>query len=143
VPSSSRRPKLPEQTKLTASTADLQQDREVPLHTPPPESGRQITAPVQIPAQGAPPRDLLQVGEEISPRPLGPGPTPEQLGETIDLDEPPRRGPRAAGERGADPPASASGRAGARAANGLAWRLRLLAGGAVHRGGGSRPTPGA
>lgn len=88
VPSSSRRPKLPEQTKLTASTADLQQDREVPLHTPPPESGRQITAPVQIPAQGAPPRDLLQVGEEISPRPLGPGPTPEQLGETIDLDEP-------------------------------------------------------
>jgi len=88
VPSSSRRPKLPEQAKLTATAADLQQDREVPLHTPPPESGRQITAPVQIPSQAAPPRDLLEVGEEISPRHLGPGPTPEQLGETIELDEP-------------------------------------------------------
>lgn len=86
-PSSSRRPRLADEAELTESGADPQ-EREVPLHTPPPESGRQVTAPVQIPAHGAPPRDLLEVGDELSARHPGPGPTPEQLGETIELDEP-------------------------------------------------------
>lgn len=85
LPSSSRRPKLGDESE--GPGADLE-EREVPLHTPPPESGRQVTNPVQIPAQGAVPGDLLEVGEEISARRSGSGPTLEQLGETIELDEP-------------------------------------------------------
>ncbi len=85
LPSSSRRPKLGEASPAPGADPE---EREVPLHTPPPESGRQVTTPVQIPVQGAVPGDLLEVGEEISARRSGSGPTLEQLGETIELDEP-------------------------------------------------------
>jgi hypothetical protein len=91
VPSSSPRPKAAGSMDeaLASAAAEMGEEREVPLKTPPPESGDQATGPMGAPFRQKPPADdLLEVGEELPQRDLGAGPTPEQLGETIELDEP-------------------------------------------------------
>lgn len=76
-----------------AEQMEIQEGREVPLKTPPPESGPQA-AMAPMPAPPAPDidelleADILPVGGMSSPS----GPTTEQLGQTVDLDE--ARGPR-------------------------------------------------
>ena len=86
-PSSSRRSKVAESLDQAIATAAAQSDeREVPIHTPPPESGPQeAVLPVGIEAPRAPEfGDDLDA--ELPPRPASLGPTPEQLGETIELE---------------------------------------------------------
>lgn len=93
-PSSSPRPKATAASMdeaLASAAEELgEEEREVPLKTPPPESGDQMSSP---PLAGADlrhrdvPADLLEVDEHLARREIS-GPTPEQLGETIDLDEP-------------------------------------------------------
>ncbi len=87
---------------LAAAAAELDADREPPLMTPPPESGPQ-EAPATAATMTAPPAPdvdaLLGQELDIPTRestgviPVAPaaGPTPEQLGQTVDLDE--ARGP--------------------------------------------------
>ncbi|MCC6214407.1 MAG: hypothetical protein IT376_06035 [Polyangiaceae bacterium] len=70
-------------------------EREAPLKTPPPESGRQIAA---IPAMPAPSTPVVTEADDLEadlgpaaaaalPPPRRPMPTLEQLGETVDLEE--------------------------------------------------------
>lgn len=67
----------------------LEGEREVPIHTPPPESGPQeALPPTGLEAARMPDVDQLEA-DLISPPSLGP--TAEQLGETIELEAP--RGP--------------------------------------------------
>ncbi|HEY4105345.1 MAG TPA: hypothetical protein VGM44_15715, partial [Polyangiaceae bacterium] len=68
----------------------LEEGREVPLKTPPPESGPQAAMP-PMPAPPAPDIDEL-LEADILPVGANAGPTQEQLGQTIDLEE--ARGPR-------------------------------------------------
>lgn len=98
-PASSRRPKVAasmDEALAGAAELEMDQGREVPLKTPPPESGRQVaTPPSQGLQQPAPPADLGAEVDELleadissgtqHARPAGP--TPEQLGQTIDLEE--------------------------------------------------------
>ncbi len=76
-----------------AEQMEIQEGREVPLKTPPPESGPQA-AMAPMPAPPAPDidelleADILPVGGMSSPS----VPTTEQLGQTVDLEE--ARGPR-------------------------------------------------
>jgi hypothetical protein len=86
---------------LAAAAAELDADREVPLKTPPPESGPQeAPLPTGFAASAAPDVDsLLDQELDIPTREsavstssaAAMGPTTEQLGQTIDLEEP--RGP--------------------------------------------------
>jgi hypothetical protein len=82
---------------LAAAAEQLEAEREVPLKTPPPESGPQeAPAPMGMAAPAAPDVDALLGGELDIPTRADanfptPGPTPEQLGQTIDLEE--ARGP--------------------------------------------------
>jgi hypothetical protein len=80
---------------LAAAAEQLDQEREVPIKTPPPESGPQEAPPVTgFAAPPAPDVDALLGGElDIPTRELAQAvvPTPEQLGQTIDLEE--ARGP--------------------------------------------------
>jgi hypothetical protein len=83
---------------LAAAAEQLDAEREVPLKTPPPESGPQAAPPpMGLAAPPAPDVDALLGGELDIPtradRGLSSagGPTAEQLGQTIDLDE--ARGP--------------------------------------------------
>ena len=77
-----------------AEQMEIQEGREVPLKTPPPESGPQA-AMAPMPAPPAPDidelleADILPVSSTSSPASV---PTTEQLGQTIDLEE--ARGPR-------------------------------------------------
>lgn len=92
VPSSARREKgaptsMDEALASVAAEAEDELERSIPLQTPPPESGRQ-RAPIHVPTLSEPPEDLLDVGGELTDRELRVGPTPEQLGQTIELDEP-------------------------------------------------------
>jgi hypothetical protein len=85
-PASSRRSKVVAESldQAIASAAEEVDGREVPIHTPPPESGPQeAVLPVGIEAPRAP-----QFGELDSDleRAQARGPTPEQLGETIELE---------------------------------------------------------
>ncbi|HET9958095.1 MAG TPA: hypothetical protein VFQ61_26550 [Polyangiaceae bacterium] len=93
-PSSSHRPKGPGTLDEAVAQAEaeavaIQEGREVPLKTPPPESGPQ-EAPIPAGlAASAPVFDEL-----LEPAPLAPpfpgldaGPTPEQVGETIEFPE--------------------------------------------------------
>jgi hypothetical protein len=84
APASSRRSKVAESLdQAIASAAARADEHEVPIHTPPPESGPQeAVLPAGIEAPRAP------AFEEEMVRPVSLGPTPEQLGETIELDEP-------------------------------------------------------
>ena len=92
-PASSRRAKAPSSMdEALASAAEAEDEgREVPLKTPPPESGRQVAGP-PVPPQ--PPALDIAVEDDleapISAAPAGGGPTPEQLGQTVDLEEGPR-----------------------------------------------------
>ena len=84
-PASSRRSKVVAESldQAIASAAARADEHEVPIHTPPPESGPQeAVLPAGIEAPRAP------AFEEDVVRPVSLGPTPEQLGETIELDEP-------------------------------------------------------
>jgi hypothetical protein len=78
---------------LAAAAAQLEAEREVPLKTPPPESGPQAAPlPAGIAAPAAPDVDALLGQElEIPTRADEARPRPEQLGQTIDLEE--ARGP--------------------------------------------------
>jgi hypothetical protein len=83
---------------LAAAAEQIDAEREVPLKTPPPESGPQAAPlPMGMAAPAAPDVDALLGGELDIPTRAdtgmtsGHGPTPEQLGQTIDLDE--ARGP--------------------------------------------------
>jgi len=78
---------------LAAAAEQLEAEREVPIKTPPPESGPQeAPMPAGLAAPAAPDVDAL-LGQEldIPTRAHETGPTPEQLGQTIDLEE--ARGP--------------------------------------------------
>ncbi len=82
---------------LAAAAEQLEAEREVPLKTPPPESGPQeAPGPMGMAAPAAPDVDALLGGElDIPTRAdaglAARGPTTEQLGQTIDLEE--ARGP--------------------------------------------------
>lgn len=82
---------------LAAAAEQLDVEREVPLKTPPPESGPQAApAPTGLAAPPAPDVDALLGGElDIPTRAdaalAARGPTAEQLGQTIDLED--ARGP--------------------------------------------------
>ena len=78
---------------LAAAAEQMDAEREVPLKTPPPESGPQAAPmPTGIAAPAAPDVDAL-LGQEVDipTRAEAAGPTTEQLGQTIDLEE--ARGP--------------------------------------------------
>jgi hypothetical protein len=98
-PASSSRSKIPatmdEALAHAAEHLEMQEGREVPLKTPPPESGPQAAMaplPAGIHAPPAPDIDeLLEADILPAPAVLSPGPTTEQLGQTIDLEE--ARGP--------------------------------------------------
>lgn len=89
-PASSRRPKVAaSMDEALAGAAEL--EREVPLKTPPPESGRQIASSPPGAQQPVPLPDLSGLGaadavDELLGRPASP--TLGQLGETVELDEP-------------------------------------------------------
>jgi hypothetical protein len=92
-PASSQRVASSMDEALAAAAAQLDAEREVPLKTPPPESGPQeAPPPAAIAAPAAPDVDAL-LGQEldIPTHRAHEGPTTEQLGQTIDLEE--ARGP--------------------------------------------------
>jgi hypothetical protein len=84
-PASSSRSKVAESLdQAIASAAEQVDEREVPIHTPPPESGPQeAVLPAGIEAPRAP--EFGDLGTDVV-RPASLGPTPEQLGETIELE---------------------------------------------------------
>ena len=94
-PASSRRSKVAETLDEALANAsqleqelDQEEEREVPVKTPPPESGPQEAAaplPPGIAAPGVPDVDGLEA-DMLGPPSMGP--TAEQLGETIELDAP-------------------------------------------------------
>lgn len=93
-PASSQRSKVASSMDeaLAAAAEQLEAEREVPLKTPPPESGPQEAPVVGMPAPAAPDVDALLGSElDIPTRAEAqfapPGPTTEQLGQTIDLEE--------------------------------------------------------
>jgi len=91
-PASSKRSKVPTtmDEALAAAAAQLGgEDREVPIKTPPPESGPQEAVPLPAGLAPAPVPDVDDMLEADLPPPRGP--RPEQLGQTIDLEE--ARGP--------------------------------------------------
>lgn len=117
-PASSHRSRVAssmDEALAAAAAEQLEAEREVPLKTPPPESGPQAAPmPSGIAAPSAPDVDALLGGElEIPTRSdvglsASHGPTPEQLGQTIDLDE--ARGPslELAEQKGSHAPAPAA-----------------------------------
>jgi hypothetical protein len=115
-PASSHRSRVAssmDEALAAAAAEQLDAEREVPLKTPPPESGPQAAPmPMGIAAPSAPDVDALLGGElEIPTRAdsgisAAQGPTTEQLGQTIDLEE--ARGPslELAEQKGSDAPAA-------------------------------------
>ena len=97
-PSSSSRSKvagsLDEALARAAAQVDLEEGREVPLKTPPPESGPQAATALPVGMQAPLPPDIEDLLEaDIQPKGgvHSAMPTAEQLGQTIDLEE--ARGP--------------------------------------------------
>jgi hypothetical protein len=111
-PASSQRPKAGHLEDLESASAALSEDeREVPIKTPPPESGPQaaptpslgappapdvdqlleadIAVPTGSPDDLVPPFDSLEQPFGTRPPPPASGPTIEQLGQTIELEEAP------------------------------------------------------
>ncbi len=85
-PASSQRSKVAVDLDATLSASSEQLASEAPLKTPPPQSGPQTTS-VAFGAPAAPDVDaLLDVELEIPTREAL-GPTPEQLGQTVELEE--------------------------------------------------------
>lgn len=89
-PASSRRFKVPDSLEEgLAGAAHGDSEREIPVKTPPPESGPQEALPATgLEAARLP--DVTELEADLS-GPPSMGPTAEQLGETIELDAP--RGP--------------------------------------------------
>lgn len=97
APISSRRPRAPETTDdgLDDVAVEVAFEQDVPLKTPPPESGRQQVAPIEVSPSPPPPKlepasDDLEMAIPVSaapppPPPRAPMPSIEQLGGTIDL----------------------------------------------------------
>jgi hypothetical protein len=84
-PVSSQRPRLA--SGLEDSADSVQSDREAPLLTPPPESGPQEAPPsVGLAAAGIPDIETL-VSESVPPAAVSLGPTLEQIGESVELEE--------------------------------------------------------
>jgi len=95
-PASSSRSKIAgtmdEALARAAEQIQLEEGREVPLKTPPPESGPQAALPAGLHAPLAPDiEELLEADILPSGGVRAAVPTPEQLGQTIDLEE--ARGP--------------------------------------------------
>jgi hypothetical protein len=91
-PASSKRSKVPTtmDEALAAAAAQLgAEEHEVPIKTPPPESGPQEAVPLPAGLAPAPVPDVDDMLE--ADLPPAHGPRPEQLGQTIDLEE--ARGP--------------------------------------------------
>lgn len=87
-PVSSQRPRLLEEP-LAGEVTALGEDREVPLMTPPPESGPQeAPAPTGLFAPSAPDVEELLPSAPPGAAAAEPGPTIEQIGESVDLGEP-------------------------------------------------------
>jgi hypothetical protein len=87
-PASSRRPKLSEESDDVIAETALDEGRDVPVMTPPPESGPQEAA---LPMGAALNDGRLPDVEQFEADMLGSpsmGPTAEQLGETIELEAP-------------------------------------------------------
>jgi hypothetical protein len=88
-PASSQRQVAASRDEALAAAAHVELEREVPLKTPPPESGPQEAPAPVLAAPAAPDVDAL-LGDELEiPTRGAPAavPTPEQLGQTIDLEE--------------------------------------------------------
>lgn len=89
-PSSSRRPKLAASSldeALEGTASQLDDEHEVPIKTPPPESGPQeALPPPQVLQQ--PPLELDEPGMEAELARSPSRPAPEQVGNTIELEEP-------------------------------------------------------
>jgi hypothetical protein len=80
MPASSQRARVAaSMEEAMAATPEALDEREVPIKTPPPESG---------PQEAAPPPAALEAPRLPDIREAFAGPTPEQLGETIELPEP-------------------------------------------------------
>ncbi len=80
VPASSKRARVAEtMEEAMAAAPEALDEREVPIKTPPPESG---------PQEAMPPAAALESPRLPDIREAFGGPTPEQLGETIELPEP-------------------------------------------------------
>jgi hypothetical protein len=90
-PASSRRPKAAASMSEALAGAAEQLDhegREIPLKTPPPESGPQEAPPMQGFVTPAVPRDLAHLDDDLlASQPALDVPTAEQLGATVDLEE--------------------------------------------------------
>lgn len=86
APASSSRSKVAESLDqaLSGAAEHLDDGREIPVKTPPPESGPQEAAPIAIEQSGVP--ELTSLEHDLSPG----GPTAEQLGDTIELGVPSR-----------------------------------------------------
>jgi hypothetical protein len=87
-PASSRRPILSDESDDMIAETALDDGREVPVKTPPPESGPQEAA---LPLGAAFHEGRLPDVDQLEADMLGPpsmGPTAEQLGETIELEPP-------------------------------------------------------
>lgn len=117
APASSQRVASTMDEAIAAAAAqEAEAERDVPIHTPPPESGPQEAPAAVLSAPAAPDVDAL-LGEELdipqraelaTPVPSV-GPTAEQLGQTIDLEE--ARGPSlelAVAQQSSVPPAPQS-----------------------------------
>jgi hypothetical protein len=91
-PASSQRSRVAStMDEALAAAAQQEAEHEVPLKTPPPESGPQEAPVVALPSSSGSDVDAL-LGQELDiPTRADGGPTAEQLGQTIDLDE--ARGP--------------------------------------------------
>jgi len=89
APASSKRHRIAtpfdESLGLDAGVPPADEGREVPVKTPPPESGPQEAPAVAFAVPNAP--DLDQLLDDLPPVPSGAGPTPEQLGQTIELED--------------------------------------------------------
>jgi hypothetical protein len=88
-PASSSRSKLPAtMDEALAGASETDEERDVPVKTPPPESGPQAAGPppVGLDAPRVPDVDSLEADDMLGPPSMGP--TAEQLGETIELDAP-------------------------------------------------------
>ncbi len=97
APASSQRVASTMDEALAAAAEQIEAEREVPLKTPPPESGPQA-APLQTRIAAPPASDVdallgseLDIPTRAESGIATSGPTPEQLGQTIELDE--ARGP--------------------------------------------------
>jgi hypothetical protein len=86
APASSSRSKVAESLDqaLSGAAEQLDDGREIPVKTPPPESGPQEAAPMALEQPGVP--ELTSLEHDLSPG----GPTAEQLGDTIELGVPSR-----------------------------------------------------